>query len=89
MQFFSGVDDDSVRVSEQIPHRQSRPEMPHLENVTKLDLLLRLNTVCLGKPLTQDSLVDVLLKFHRVVKGTCVARTSLHSYGSSALSMSR
>jgi hypothetical protein len=37
----------------------------------KLNPLLRLNTVCLGKPLTQaqDSLVDILLKFHRVVKG--------------------
>jgi hypothetical protein len=37
----------------------------------KLNPLLRLNTVYLGKPLTQaqDCLVDILLKFHRVVQG--------------------
>jgi hypothetical protein len=37
----------------------------------KLILRLRPDTVYLGKPLTQaqDSLVDILLKFHRVVKG--------------------
>jgi hypothetical protein len=37
----------------------------------KLILFLCLDTVCLGKPLTQtqDSLVDILLKLHRVVKG--------------------
>jgi hypothetical protein len=36
----------------------------------KLILRLRLNTVCLGKPLTQaqDSFVDMLLKFYRVVQ---------------------
>jgi hypothetical protein len=34
-------------------------------------LLPRLNAVCLGEPLaqTQDRLVDMMLKFHRVVKG--------------------
>jgi hypothetical protein len=37
----------------------------------KLNLSLCLNTVCLGKPLTQsrDSFVDIPLKFHRVVQG--------------------
>jgi hypothetical protein len=37
----------------------------------KLNPLLRLNTVCLGKLLTRarDNLVDIPLKFHRVVQG--------------------
>ncbi|GMO40222.1 MAG: hypothetical protein Pg6C_01000 [Treponemataceae bacterium] len=37
----------------------------------KLNPLLCLNAVCLSKPLTQaqDSLVDILLKFRRIVKG--------------------
>jgi hypothetical protein len=37
----------------------------------KLILILCRFTVCLGEPLTQsqDSLIDILLKFYRVVKG--------------------
>jgi hypothetical protein len=37
----------------------------------QLNLLLRLNTVRLSKPLTQaqNNLVDILLEFHRIVKG--------------------
>ena len=40
----------------------------------KLFLLSCLNTVCLGEPSaqTEDSLVDILLKFDRIVKGTLI-----------------
>jgi hypothetical protein len=47
----------------------------------KLILSLRQDTVCPGEPLTQtqDSLVDSLLKFHRVVKGAF--RASVFTFG--------
>jgi hypothetical protein len=47
------------------------PEMPQIEMLPKLNPLLRLNAICLGKPLTRtwDSFVDIPLKFHRVGQG--------------------